>query len=400
MGPKNKRNVLVSVIKQTFWKIRSSDLWCLPVSMMSILPPWSISSYPREVAEVEWGLTSTIGESAQLPVHKTKNCLFLALEMKCLFCTLKKKKKKIVDLFIWLSWVSALALRIVFSHGMWDLVPWLGTEPRLPALGMWSLSYWATTEVPILCFDIRLSRAWAGCAAFWRWTARGKFWSCAAAYSAVTKVTNWTIWVTCQWSLWSAHCLNIFYCCLCGRHKSNLMILFSRDMVLPRAFALSSEDPGSRADGEAWPLWTWSQLLKSSLLCSSSWLTLESPEIRKPNLSNSKSSTLTIRLSPQALLLQWVCQEADVGLKQRQPCLLWCGLQYESHVTQWWGWPFASAPESDTPSWSPSQPNLWSLWLHGLRPTISSVHGIFQTRILEGVAIPFSRDSSQPRDQT
>ena len=29
----------------------------------------------------------------------------------------------------------------------------------------------------------------------------------------------------------------------------------------------------------------------------------------------------------------------------------------------------------------------------------SSVHGIFQTRILEWVAIPFSRGSSQPRDQ-
>ena len=29
-----------------------------------------------------------------------------------------------------------------------------------------------------------------------------------------------------------------------------------------------------------------------------------------------------------------------------------------------------------------------------------SVHGIFQARILEWVAIPFSRGSSQPRDQT
>ena len=30
----------------------------------------------------------------------------------------------------------------------------------------------------------------------------------------------------------------------------------------------------------------------------------------------------------------------------------------------------------------------------------SSVHGIFQARVLEQVAIPFSRGSSQPRDQT
>ena len=33
-------------------------------------------------------------------------------------------------------------------------------------------------------------------------------------------------------------------------------------------------------------------------------------------------------------------------------------------------------------------------------PSISSVHGIFQARILEQVAISYSRASSQPRDQT
>jgi len=32
-------------------------------------------------------------------------------------------------------------------------------------------------------------------------------------------------------------------------------------------------------------------------------------------------------------------------------------------------------------------------------PPGSSVHGILQARILEWVAIPFSRASSQPRDQ-
>ena len=34
------------------------------------------------------------------------------------------------------------------------------------------------------------------------------------------------------------------------------------------------------------------------------------------------------------------------------------------------------------------------------RPPGSSVNGILQARILEWVAIPFSRGSSQPRDQT
>ena len=33
-------------------------------------------------------------------------------------------------------------------------------------------------------------------------------------------------------------------------------------------------------------------------------------------------------------------------------------------------------------------------------PPGSSVHGIFQARVLEWVAISFSRGSSQPRDQT
>ena len=41
-----------------------------------------------------------------------------------------------------------------------------------------------------------------------------------------------------------------------------------------------------------------------------------------------------------------------------------------------------------------------SLQPHGLYPPGSSVHGILQARILEWVAIPFSRGSSRPRDQT
>ena len=42
-----------------------------------------------------------------------------------------------------------------------------------------------------------------------------------------------------------------------------------------------------------------------------------------------------------------------------------------------------------------------SLRPHGLYPTPgSSVHGILQARILEWVAICFSKGSSRPRDQT
>ena len=36
----------------------------------------------------------------------------------------------------------------VFSCGMWDLAPWLGIEPRPPALGAQTVSYGTTREVP------------------------------------------------------------------------------------------------------------------------------------------------------------------------------------------------------------------------------------------------------------
>ena len=45
-------------------------------------------------------------------------------------------------------------------------------------------------------------------------------------------------------------------------------------------------------------------------------------------------------------------------------------------------------------------PLCLTLWPHGLGPPSSSVHGIFQARILERVAISYSRGPSQPRDQT
>ena len=41
-----------------------------------------------------------------------------------------------------------------------------------------------------------------------------------------------------------------------------------------------------------------------------------------------------------------------------------------------------------------------SLRPHGLCLLVSSVHGILQARILQWVAMPSSRGSSQPRDQT
>ena len=41
-----------------------------------------------------------------------------------------------------------------------------------------------------------------------------------------------------------------------------------------------------------------------------------------------------------------------------------------------------------------------SVVFDSLQPMDYTVHGILQARILEWVALPFSRRSSQPRDQT
>ena len=56
-------------------------------------------------------------------------------------------KKNNIYLFIWLPWVLVAAHKI-FSCGMWDLAPWLGIEPRPPALEVWCLSYWTIRKAP------------------------------------------------------------------------------------------------------------------------------------------------------------------------------------------------------------------------------------------------------------
>ena len=75
-------------------------------------------------------------------------------------------------LFVWLHWVLVAAHEIIscstacgiFSCRMWNLVPWPGIIPGLPALGARSLSHWTTTlpqgspytYIPLL-FSISLS---------------------------------------------------------------------------------------------------------------------------------------------------------------------------------------------------------------------------------------------------
>ena len=42
----------------------------------------------------------------------------------------------------------------IFSFGMWDLDLWPGIEPGPPALGVWSLSYRTSREVPVLAISL------------------------------------------------------------------------------------------------------------------------------------------------------------------------------------------------------------------------------------------------------
>ena len=44
--------------------------------------------------------------------------------------------------------VSLLVVCGMFTCSMWNLVPCPGIEPRLPALGVRSLSHWTAREVP------------------------------------------------------------------------------------------------------------------------------------------------------------------------------------------------------------------------------------------------------------
>ena len=71
---------------------------------------------------------------ATVMVNRVPTCCFSTLFIFC-FSTLKK--------FIYLAVPGV-------SCGMWDLVPWLGIEPGLPALGAWSPSHWTARQVPYI----------------------------------------------------------------------------------------------------------------------------------------------------------------------------------------------------------------------------------------------------------
>ena len=97
--------------------------------------------------------------------------------------------------------------------------------------------------------------------------------------------------------------------------------------------------------------------------------------------------------SVQARILEWVAMPSSRGSSRpRDRTCISCG----SHIASalFTADPPAHGEVKDSQSCpTPCDPKDCS-------SPGSSVHGILQTRILEWVAFPFSRGSSQPRDQT
>ena len=89
----------------------------------------------------EWLLSSLIGP--WLIKHASQIVDTNVLTAVFLFCLVSLRRVLVAahGIFFWF-----------FSCSMRDLDPWSGMEPRLPALGAWSLSRWTTRQVPqLLC---------------------------------------------------------------------------------------------------------------------------------------------------------------------------------------------------------------------------------------------------------
>ena len=72
----------------------------------------------------------------------------------------------------------------------------------------------------------------------------------------------------------------------------------------------------------------------------------------------------------------------------------------ESHLMEWLNWTESSVASEDNRKHAQLLSHFQLFWRYGLSLPGSSVYGISQARILEWVAIPFSRRSSRPRNQT
>ena len=108
-------------------------------------------------------LPSFLFFSSLLSWFQDKHKSFLIIASTLLLSTLFSLYFQIfIDLFIYLTkpglsysmwnlqsslW-HARSLAVARELHNWDLVPWPGIKPRLPALGMWSLNHWTTRVLP------------------------------------------------------------------------------------------------------------------------------------------------------------------------------------------------------------------------------------------------------------
>ena len=88
---------------------------------------------------------------AKIKVMKCCNSFLSSVDLReeissCFFCLLLLLLSRFSHVRLCGSFLVAASW--IFIRDMWDLVPWLGIEPRPPALGAWSLTHWITREVP------------------------------------------------------------------------------------------------------------------------------------------------------------------------------------------------------------------------------------------------------------
>ena len=120
---------------------------CRPLLLPSVFP--SIRVFSSESAlhirwPKYWNFSFSISPSSQY-----SGLIFLqSKRLSRVF--LNTTVQKILKILIYLAVLG-------LSCSMWDLVPWPGMEPKPPALGAQSLSYWTTREVPeFWCLEISL----------------------------------------------------------------------------------------------------------------------------------------------------------------------------------------------------------------------------------------------------
>ena len=111
------------------------------------------------------------------------------------------------------SLIFIAACRILFSCGMWDLVPWPGIEPGPPALWAWNLSLWTAREsesevtqsCPILCDPMDYSLSGSSVRGIFQarvleWIAisfsRGSFWPRNQTQVSRIVGRRFTVWAT------------------------------------------------------------------------------------------------------------------------------------------------------------------------------------------------------------